>query len=349
MSLLVAEPLSAAEAVARELRWLWHPYLARGTLAVLDGDPGVGKSLVTVDIAARLSRGSPLPDGAPGGRPHVTLLLSAEDAPAVVRARAEAAGADLDWLVRVSGPGGAPLSFPRHLDELEQFVRSYGADLVVIDPLTAFLQPEVAANVDQCVRGALAPLAALAERTDCAVLLVRHLRKRESPRAVLRGLGSVGIIASARAGLLAAKHPADPSLGVLAVSKTNVAGAVPSLGYRIKSDASGRPVVEWCGPAAVSADALGAAPEYPLRPRERAAAWLGAELAGGPRRVSDLLTAAAAAGIPGRTLERAKDELGARSQRVARKDAQEWYWYDPAAPWPTDAPFKKPYELPPLG
>lgn len=25
-----------------------------------------------------------------------------------------------------------------------------------------------------------------------------------------------------------------------------------------------------------------------------------------------------------------------------------WYWYDPAAPWPADAPFKRPFELPPL-
>ncbi|HVS36916.1 MAG TPA: AAA family ATPase [Gemmataceae bacterium] len=45
------------------IRWLWEPYLARGKLAVLDGDVGVGKSFFAVDLAARLSRGGRTPDG----------------------------------------------------------------------------------------------------------------------------------------------------------------------------------------------------------------------------------------------------------------------------------------------
>ena len=38
----------------RPIHWLWRPYLACGKLAVLDGDPGPGKSLFTADFAARL-------------------------------------------------------------------------------------------------------------------------------------------------------------------------------------------------------------------------------------------------------------------------------------------------------
>lgn len=347
MSALTAAPLSRAPSSAA-VRWLWPRYLPRGKLAVLDGDPGVGKSLVTIDLAARLSRGGALPDGAPSGRPHVTLLLSAEDGTDTTRPRAEAAGADLDFIISVAGAGDSPLSLPANLPDLEEQVRAYSADLVVIDPVMAFLPPEVAATLDQCVRRALTPLAALAERTDCAILLVRHLCKADAAKAVLRGLGSIGIIAAARAALLAAKHPLDPTLGVLAVSKSNVAGAGPSLGYRVSSDAAGRAVVDWTGPADLSADALGLRPELALRPRERATAWLGAELAGGPRRAAELFASAAGAGIPERTLERAKVELGARSHRVALTDGQEWYWYDPAAAWPKDAPFKRPFELAPL-
>src|SRR5438477_399982 len=83
---------------------------------------------------------------------------------------------------------------------------------------------------DPGVGGVLSALALLAERTDCAILLVRHLRKEGAARAIHRGLGSIGFIASVRAGLLAARHPADPSLGVLTVSKANLAGPAPSLG-----------------------------------------------------------------------------------------------------------------------
>src|SRR5436305_13768242 len=98
MSALLAESLSRVR--SEPVRWLWGPYLPRGKLALLDGDPGVGKSLITVDLAARLSRGGPLPDGTPAGRPHLTLLLSAEDgAAATTRPRGEAAGAGLDRVV----------------------------------------------------------------------------------------------------------------------------------------------------------------------------------------------------------------------------------------------------------
>jgi hypothetical protein len=69
----------------------------------------------------------------------------------------------------------------------------------------------------------------------------------------------------------------------------------------------------------------------------------------GPLRAADLF-AAAAANISEGTLKRAKAELGAGSHkgRYSPTGRAAWYWYDPDAPWPADAPFKKPYELPPL-
>lgn len=344
MSSLIAEPLSHVAPTAGT-RWLWPLYLARGTFAVLDGDPGIGKSLVTIDLAARLSRGAALPDGAPSERPHISLLLSAEDSPDTVRARAEAAGADLDFVIAVSAAGFA---LPAKLPDLEELIRAYAADLVVIDPLSAFLPPEAAPNLDYCVRRALGPLAALAARTGCAVILVRHLRKAGSPRATARGLGSVGMIAAARTALLAAPHPSDRALAVLAVSKSNLGVPGPSLSYRVGADAAGRPVVAWAGPVNLSADALGEPPTGVLPPRDRAVAWLRAELSGGPVPAATLYATAAEIGIPDRTLERAKVEVGARSHRVARGEGQEWFWYDPAAPWPSDAPFRRPFELPPL-
>lgn len=347
MSALIAQPLSSLTAYTA-VHWLWERYLPRGKLALLDGDPGVGKSLLAIDVAARLSRGGPLPDGSLVVRPCVTLLLSAEDGPDTTRPRAEAAGADLARIVSVSRMDGLPLSLPSQLRDLEQLIRSHDAELVVIDPLMAFLAPEAAANADQCVRRALTPLAEVAAYTGAAILLVRHLCKSEPARAVLRGLGSVGIIGAARTGLLAAKHPADPSLGVLAVSKSNLAACPPSLGYRVKSEAAGRPVVEWVGPLGTTAEGLGR-PEAALRPRDRAALWLAAELATGPRRVPELLARAAEAGIPERTLRRAKDDSGVCARRLAREGAQEWYWYDPAAPWSADAPFERPHDLPPPG
>jgi hypothetical protein len=333
------------------LDWLWPRYLARGKLAVLDGDPEMGKSLVTLDLIARLSRGGPMPDGSPVARPGISVLLSAEDdAGDTIRPRAEAAGADLSRLVLPNFGSRVP-RFPDDVPALEELVIGRAAHLVVIDPLMAFLPPNVAANVDQCVRQALNPLAALARWSGCAVLFVRHLSKAGRDRAVHRGQGSMGIMAAMRTGLFAAPHPTDPDRRVLAASKSSVGRRPPALGYRVVETASGQPAIEWTGPVDLTADALGQhLPGAGVRAKDRATDWLKRELANGPRKSADLYAAAAAAGIPERTLNRAKKELPAGSHRTYdhRERRGEWYWFDPDATWPADAPFRKPFELPPL-
>jgi len=65
----------------RPIHWLWRPYLACGKLALLDGDPGAGKSLLTADLAARLTRGGRMPDGSWRHKKANVLFLNAEDAP----------------------------------------------------------------------------------------------------------------------------------------------------------------------------------------------------------------------------------------------------------------------------
>ena len=342
------------------LEWLWPGYLARGKLALLDGDPGLGKSLITLDLIARLTRGSPLPDGTPAARPITCAILSAEDEPGdTIRPRAEAAGTDLDRLV-LPDPGDRPARFPADLPALEELIVERGIEFLAIDPLMAFLPPGVAANLDQCVRQALTPLATLAASTGSAIELVRHLTKQPSDRAILRGQGSMGIIGAVRTALFVGPYVATKVAGslrepgpdcVLAVSKTNLGRTPPALGYRVIESPAGLPRVEWTGPVDRTADGLCAGkPPAGLKMRDRAVDWLKRELAAGPRKAADLYAAAATAGIPERTLERAKQGLRAKSHRAWDEDHErgEWYWYDPDAEWPAEAPFEKPFQLPPL-
>jgi hypothetical protein len=108
------------------LEWLWPRYLPRGKLAVLDGDPGMGKSLLTLDLVARLSRGVALPDGSTAPRPCTSVLLSAEDHPAdTIRPRAEAARADLSRLVLPSLDDRLP-RLPDDIPHLEELIRERG-------------------------------------------------------------------------------------------------------------------------------------------------------------------------------------------------------------------------------
>jgi hypothetical protein len=329
-----------ADITPAAVEWLWEPYLARGKLAVLDGDPGTGKSFVTVDLAARLSRGTAMPGGRRSPSPPATvLLLNAEDDAAdTIRPRVLAAGGDPDRVSVLAAPGlglDRLPQFPDDIPALERAVRRSGAALVVIDPMMAFLPPTVSANNDQCVRTALTPLAAMAAGTGACVVLVRHMRKAGGPTALYRGAGSIGILGAVRTGFVVARHPDDPDLRVLAMTKTNVGPPGPSLGFRLVRDAAtGQTVVSWTGPLDLTADDLCGA-GTPLRAgrhsRERATEWLRQFLAEGPRRVAEVQEASAGAGIAWRTLERAKESLGVRSEAVRRDGRTEWTWQMPAA------------------
>src|SRR5918994_1060379 len=57
------EDVCAADVTTKPVEWEWEGRIPRGKLTMGDGDPGVGKTVVTMDIAARKSTGRPFPDG----------------------------------------------------------------------------------------------------------------------------------------------------------------------------------------------------------------------------------------------------------------------------------------------
>jgi AAA domain len=242
----------------RPIHWLWRPYLACGKLALLDGDPGAGKSLLTADLAARLTRGRRMPDGTWRPRKANVLFLNAEDAlDDTLRPRLDAAGADLTRVfclggVQVEIADGAEMSFPASFTALRRAVVAHEIELVVIDPMMAFFKPEVAANSDQVMRVALAPLAA---RSGASVLLVRQLTKHGGRKALYRGGGSIGIIGAIRTALFLGRCPREPDRRILAMTKSNIGPTAPALACRLAEEA-GRPRVQWLGECDATADEL---------------------------------------------------------------------------------------------
>src|SRR5262245_45815399 len=61
---------------SRQVHWLWPNRLPLGKLAILDGDPGLGKSLIALDLCARLSTGREFPDGSPGPTAAASIILN---------------------------------------------------------------------------------------------------------------------------------------------------------------------------------------------------------------------------------------------------------------------------------
>lgn len=267
----LASPFVPLSQIARErVEWLWPGRIPLGAITVLEGDPGHGKSTITCDLAARVTRGMAMPHdelpqlGAHGGQrtrsedgsstlrstPRGVVLIQAEDhLAATVLPRLQAAGADLNRVLVLHDLNGVPWQLPEGIPLLEEALQQCAARLVVIDPLSQFLGPN--SHNDQKVRQALQPLADLAQRANVAVLLVRHLVKEQGRRAIAAGGGSIGIIGLARSALAVGPLP-EPLSGSrfehqLAVIKGNL-GDAPALAYRTQQTPDGSLGIAWLGP-----------------------------------------------------------------------------------------------------
>jgi hypothetical protein len=328
----------------RLVTWLWLAWLAPGKLAILDGDPGLGKSLLTLDLCARLSTGRPFPDGSPGPGPGNALVLNGEDgAEDTVRPRLQALGADLDRVFVLPREGRAGvdlLRLPEHAELLGQAIARVSARLLVIDPIMAFLDRSILSGSDQSVRRALLPLADLAEQHGWAALLVRHLNKSPGRQAIYRGAGSIGFLAACRCGWLVARDPHNPDRRVLAQVKNNLAPLQPSLTYTVHSQDLAAPTLSWLDPCPSTADELlaGARRPAPASPRDRARDFLASFLQDGPQTSRAIWDSAREQGLAERTLNRAKRELDIRSLRVCEDGKPISYWLLPGQqlPAPSD-------------
>jgi hypothetical protein len=320
-----------------DVSWLWPSWLALGKLALVDGDPGLGKSAMTLDLAARVSAGKTFPDGAPC-EPAGVVLLSAEDGLAdTIRPRLDAAGADTTRilaLATVPDEDGHDrlLSIPEDLGLIEKGIRRMGARLVVVDPLMAFLSGETNSHRDQDVRRALAPLAGLAERTGSSVLVVRHLNKGTANNPLYRGGGSIGIIGAARMAFVVGKDPQDENRRVLASTKNNLAKPAASLLFSLEEAARGAVRVLWHGETEISAKDLLATPqdEEKADARSEAVEFLNDVLADGPLSAKQVVQEADDAGIAEKTLRRAQKLLGVMAYREStpgeKRGSGRWVW-----------------------
>jgi hypothetical protein len=81
----VAGAVRFSELAPQKVRWLWPDRIPLGRITLLVSDPGLGKSLLTLDIAARVSTGAPWPDEA-------VSAVKSEETRARVRSRAKRQG-----------------------------------------------------------------------------------------------------------------------------------------------------------------------------------------------------------------------------------------------------------------
>lgn len=325
--------------------WLWPSRMALGKLTLIAGDPGVGKSFITLDMIARVTTGAGWPDHpedrtAPGG----VVLLSAEDDPAdTIRPRLDAAGADVSRVVVLTAvmkrdADGRVLqkgfSLADDLSALEKAIAGVpDCRMVVMDPVSCYLGTDADSHKNSDVRALLAPLSELASRRGIAVVAVTHLRKGEGP-AMYRSMGSLAFVAAARAVFLVCKDTESDQSGrtrLFLPVKNNIGNDSDGLAYSLESmhSPNGQPIVAWSpDPVKKSADeVLSSRQGGKDGALDGAKEWLRGALEEGPRPANELYPAARKDGIAKSTLNRAKAALGIKSDK--RGFAGGWIWKMP--------------------
>lgn len=229
--------VNLAEVKAKKVEYLWKPFIPRGTFILIDGEEGIGKSLLALGFGCSVASGKRIDstndfilfDGEPGN----ILLLSAEESLShVVKPRLLAMRAPVERFIAID----EPFSFDRGgIKRLEFTIAEHNPMLVIIDPLFSYTG-KISLNDDNEIRSVTNELIRIAEKFNCTISGIRHIGKAKgNGEARAAGLNGVGWRASSRSALLVGK---DPNTGELAVCqhKNNLGPkSEKSYGFKIET------------------------------------------------------------------------------------------------------------------
>ena len=310
------ETINRADVPTKSVEYLWRPFLPIGTVSFLSGEGGLGKSFFTLAVAAAVTRGVPLPGELDAPPPADVIIQNAENPlPTVVKPRLEMLGADCTK-IHVINENDKRLTL--NDERLEAAIQRHNAALVILDPIQAFLG-NLSMNRAESVRPALTHLERVAERNHCSILIVGHLSKARAS-AQHRALGSVDIINAVPSALFLGKVEGyDNDIRIVAHGKSNFAELGQSQMFRLGKDKG----FEWLGACDATADEVTALNRVSRSTRtEEAADFIQELITENTMMATEIEELAAANGISGRTLKRAKKLAGVKSERV---DGH-WQW-----------------------
>ena len=149
---------SLANIKPETVKWLWEGRIPFGKVTLLESEPGVGKSTLTLELAARISRGAPMPLEKTHLAPSNVVIFSGDDGLAdTVRPRLDVAGADLSKVFAVD----------REIDKDD--VAKLHPALIILDPLPSYICMSCEQNPVDVMR----KLGELAKETGAAILAVQ--------------------------------------------------------------------------------------------------------------------------------------------------------------------------------
>ncbi|MCA9469822.1 MAG: AAA family ATPase [Nitrospira sp.] len=335
---------TAATVIPQKTDWAWEGRIPLNTLTVFAGNPGLGKSTITVEKTAQWSKG--LVESDLKGRPVDVAIASAEDSFAhTLVPRLMAAGADLTrvhFIEKEKKGERSSISIPKDVPAIEKAMQKHQAKVLVIDPLACHINGGINSWRDTDIRRALSPLAELADTLEAVVLVIVHLNKANYSEALYKVGGSTGIVAAARSVLLVAEDPDDEGGKVLTHLKCNLGPKAVSKKYSIQEQivwVDGKQIntssIVWGddAPELTASSVLSVKKDQEkLSANLEAIKWLEGLLCDLPLSQKRIIEESRKMGIKDRTLHRAKKALGVRSFKNGFGKEGAWTWQIPTKP-----------------
>ncbi|NCC16339.1 MAG: AAA family ATPase [Clostridia bacterium] len=313
------------DVLTQSVEWLWFPYIPLGKITLLRADPGTGKTYTMSRIIADITNGNALYGDKNRLAPGVVVYQNAEDGIGdTLKPRLEKMGANMERVLAIAEPNEG-LSFTS--PQIETVLQRYKPKLLVFDPLQAYLGADVNMNLANEIRPKMRHLGVLAEKYNCAIVIVEHTSKATKQAALLRGIGSMDITGAARSVLVLGKDPADPSQIILAQAKNNLAQFGKSIALHI----DGSRGIVWDGFSELEADDI----MNPTRTRAQKMAPTKDDakqlilnlISNKGYEKSEVIKAAAEnEGISERTLYNAKSELKVVHHQIGKGGKQISWW-----------------------
>ena len=231
--------LTSSEIVSKPIDWLWKDKIAKGKVTLIAGDPGLGKSQVSLFLASIVSKGGMFPGEAKAEQGRVILFSAEDDAEDTINPRLQACEADqtrVHIFSTVKRKGKDQFfDLSEDIDLLEKSLQSMkDVSLIVVDPITAFLGA-TDSHVNAEVRALLSKLSKIASAYRIAVVVVTHLNKSTGGSAMNKITGSLAFVAAARAAYMVIKDDNDESRRLFLPVKNNLAEDKSGYAFSIES------------------------------------------------------------------------------------------------------------------
>jgi predicted ATP-dependent serine protease len=295
---------------AKEVEWLWYPFIPYGKLTIIQGDPGDGKTTMVLNIAAAVSRGEGFDEGMNITEPMNVIYQTAEDGLAdTVKPRLEQARADCSRVLVIDETNKALSMLDKRVEEA---LDKTGARLLIMDPIQAYLGGSMDMNRANEAREMTKHLATIAEQRNSAIILIGHMNKAGGCKAAYRGMGSIDFFAVARSVLLVGRVIGKDNYRAMVQIKNNLAPFGHPKAFELSEDG-----FEWIGDYEISVDdVLGG--YAPKESKLDQAKQLLRDLSEDKDSVSsnELIEIAKAEGISKRTMDNARKEMGLKSQKI---------------------------------